>query len=324
MIQPKTFCAAFGWAPMVAVLMAAPGLAQDSAPQGAARAPDASQPVDEVVVRGRRMSEIESDLRIYIDKFLKQVAKPANGRGYARWDRRVCIGVHNLEATAAHYVVDRISRQAIDLGLEPGEPGCTPQVNIVFATNATETASFMVKSEPRMFRPMAGFAGADLGRAALDDFVKSERPVRWWHVSMPIGAHDHGLAIEVPADRTCAQAFCPPQVTVEGPSRIHNGTIDVLFDVIIIVDATRLTGTTWQQLADYLAVVSLAQINPKTNPAEFDSILNLFSNPTAYSGLTDWDRSYLKAIYTFDQERVTPLQHNEIVSRIADSELEAR
>ena len=74
MIQPKTFCAAFGWAPMVAVLMAAPGLAQDSAPQGAARTPDASQPVDEVVVRGRRMSEIESDLRIYIDKFLKQVA----------------------------------------------------------------------------------------------------------------------------------------------------------------------------------------------------------------------------------------------------------
>ena len=324
MIQPKTFRAANGWAPVVAVLMAAPGLAQDSPPQGAARPADASPPVDEVIVRGRRMSEIENDLRIYIDKFLTQVAKPANGRGYARWDRGVCVGVHNLESSAAHYIVDRISRQAIDLGLEPGEPGCMPQVNIVFATNASETASFMVKSEPRMFRPMAGFAGADLGRAALDDFVKSERPVRWWHVSLPISAHNHTLAIEVPAGRTCAQAFCPPQVTVEGPSRIHNGTIDVLFDVIIIVDATKLTGTTWQQLADYLAVVSLAQINPKTNPAEFDSILNLFSNPAAYSGLTDWDRSYLKAIYTFDQERVTPLQHNEIVSRIADSELEAR
>ena len=67
--------------------------------------------------------------------------------------------------------------------------------------------------------------------------------------------------------------------------------------MIIIVDATKLTGTTWQQLADYLAVVSLAQINPKTNPAAFDSILNLFSNPAAYSGLTDWDRSYFEALY---------------------------
>ena len=65
-------------------------------------------------------------------------------------------------------------------------------------------------------------------------------------------------------------------------------------------------------------MVSLAQINPKTDPAEFDSILNLFSNPVAYSGLTDWDRAYLKATYTFDQERITPLQRNEIVSAIAD------
>ena len=280
--------------------------------------------MDEVVVRGRRMSEVEDDLRIYIDKFLDQVAKPARGRGYARWNRSVCVGVHNLESTAAQYVVDRISRQAIDLGLEPGEPGCTPQVNIVFATNAKETASLMVKSQPRIFRPMAGFAGTDLGRAALDEFVEAERAVRWWHVSMPVSAHNGGLAIEVPAARLCGQPYCPPQVTVEGPSRIHNGVIDELFDVIIIVDATKLRGTTWQQLADYLAVVSLAQINPKTSPAEFDSILNLFSNPAAYSGLTDWDRSYLQALYNFDQERVAKLQHNEIVSRIADTELENR
>jgi hypothetical protein len=329
MIRSDTFRGATGVALVLAALVAAPGVAQDSSPgtaqesspRAAASIADASQPVDEVVVRGRRLGEIENDLRIYIDKFLTQVAKPARGRGYARWHRSVCIGVHNLEGSAAHYVVDRISREAIDLGLEPGEPGCTPQVNIVFATNAKETASLMVAREPRVFRPMAGFAGTDLGRAALDEFVNSERAVRWWHVSMPVSAHNGGLAIEVPAGRTCGEAYCPPQVTVEGPSRIHNGTIDQLWDVIIIVDATKLIGTTWQQLADYLAVVSLAQINPRTNPAEFDSILNLFSNPAAYSGLTDWDRSYLKALYTFDQEVVGTAQHNEIVSLISDSEL---
>jgi len=320
MVQPKTFRIAFGLAPVVAALVAAPGLAQDSSPQAAAGTADASQSVDEVVVRGRRLSEIESDLRIYIDKFLDEIAKPARGRGYARWHRSVCVGVHNLETTAAHYVVDRVSRLALDLGLEPGEPECTPQVNIVFATNAKETASLMVERQPRIFRPMAGFAGTDLGRAALEEFAKSERAVRWWHVSLPVSAHNGGLAIEVPAARLCGQPYCPPQVTVEGPSRIHNGTIDELWDVIIIVDATKLTGTTWQQLADYLAVVSLAQINPKADPAEFDSILNLFSNPAAYSGLTDWDRSYLQALYTFDQERVGPAQHNEIVSYIADKE----
>src|SRR5262252_4633839 len=129
MIPTKAFRTAFGLAAVAAALAAPPGLAQDSPPQGAARAADASQPIDEVIVRGRRMSEIESDLRVYIDKFLTQVAKPVTGRGYARWQRSVCVGVHNLENSAAQYVVDRISRQALELGLEPGEPGCTPQVN---------------------------------------------------------------------------------------------------------------------------------------------------------------------------------------------------
>jgi hypothetical protein len=321
MIQPKTFRIAFGLAPVVAALVAVPGRAQDSSPQAAARTADASQSVDEVVVRGRRLSEIESDLRIYIDKFLDEVAAPARGRGYARWHRGVCVGVHNLENTAAQYIVDWISKQAVDLGLEPGEPGCRPEVNIVFATNAAETASLMVKSQPRIFRPMAGYAGTDLGRDALDRFVKSEKAVRWWHVSRPVSAHDGGLAVET-GDKLCGQPYCAPQVNVQGPSRIHNGTIDELWDVIIIVDATKLTGTTWQQLADYLAVVSLAQIDPKADLADFDSILNLFSNPAAYSGLTDWDRSYLHALYTFDQERVLSAQHNEIVGRIADRERE--
>ena len=72
---------------------------------------------------GTELSEIEFDLRIYINKFLRQVVKPAPGRGYARWDRRVCVGVHHLEATAAEYVVDRISRQAIDLGVSRASPG---------------------------------------------------------------------------------------------------------------------------------------------------------------------------------------------------------
>src|SRR6476661_10037146 len=145
MVPSKTLRTPLRLAAAVAALAAAPGPAQESLPQGPTSTAGASQPIDEVIVRGRRMSEIEFDLRIYINKFLAEVAKPALERGYARWQRKVCVGVHNLESTAAQYVVDRISRQGLDLGLEPGEPGCRPQVNIVFATNASETASFMVK-----------------------------------------------------------------------------------------------------------------------------------------------------------------------------------
>jgi hypothetical protein len=295
-------------------------LAAQEAPPTAAAPSENAQVFDEVVVRGRRLEDIESDLRIHIRDFIGEVVSRPPGRGFARWYRSVCVGVYNLENSAAHYVVDRISRLAHEAGLEPGEPGCTPQANIVFATNAKETAAAMVESEPRMFMPAAGHAGMDLGRVALEQFVETEKAVRWWHVSLPVDARTGGAAIEL--TKNCGQAFCPPLVNVAGPSRIHNGTRDDLVYVIIIVDATQLKGTTWQQLADYLAVVALCQIDPDTNPAAFDSILNLFTNPKAYSGLTDWDRSYVRALYELDQERIESLQENEIVSRIADRELE--
>jgi len=159
-----------------------------------------------------------------------------------------------------------------EVGLEPGEPGCNPQVIIIFSTDAKQMAAGMVENEPRVFRPIAGYAGMDRGLEGLDLFVASEAAVRWW-------------------------------------------------DVIILVDVTKLNGTTWRQLGDYLAFVSLAQIDLNADPAEYDSILNLFSNPAAYSGLTDWDRQFIHALYRFNPERVARIQGNEIVSRIAKQEL---
>ena len=281
----------------------------------------ASAQDEEVVVRGRRLSEIEFDLRLYIRDFLKEIAAPARSRGYARWQRTVCIGVYNLENSAAQYIVDRISALALDVGLEPGEPGCRPDVNIIFSVDAAETAALMVENEPRVFRPVGGNAGMDLGMGALDDFVASDKAVRWWHVSMPVDARLGTPAIET-YNAACFRApFCYPEISVAGPSRIYSGIRDDLQHVIVIVDVSQLNGTSWQQIADYLAVISLAQIDPNTDPQEYDSILNLFSNPAAYSGLTDWDRHYVHALYGFDQERVTRMQGGEIVSRIARREL---
>jgi hypothetical protein len=276
-------------------------------------APGAGEPpagVEEVVVRGRRMSEIDEGLRIFVKDFIGEVVAKPPGRGYARWNRRVCIGVSNLQTDAAQYVVDRISKLAVEVGLNVGEPGCNPNVVVLFSTNAAFVASYMVENEPRMFRP-AGLGNNDmsLSRAALDAFVASERAVRWWHVSMPVDARTGNPAIAIPG-------LGYPNVAVAGPSRIHDGVRDDLLQVIIIVDATKLAGTTWQQLADYLAVISLAQVDPDANPAAFDSILNLFSNPRAYSGLTDWDKAYVRALYEFDQERNVRLQTGALVGTI--------
>lgn len=306
---------------LVTMLPSSIALAQGASEESESRpAPESAQADETVIVRGQRLGEIEFDLPRYVIEFIEETAAPARGRGFARWHRNFCVGVHNLADEPAQFIVDRISALALDVGLEPGEPGCNPDSIIVFSTNAQETASLMVESQPRVFRPAGGEAGVELGLAALDNFAATDRAVRWWHVSLPVDARHRQPAIEL-ANANCIKGIhCFPWIGVLGPSRIHSGIVDELKYVIIIVDATKLTGTSWRQLADYLAVVSLAQINPEADPQEFDSILNLFSNPAAYSGLTDWDESYLQSLYAFDQRRVVRLQRNEIVSRIVKQE----
>jgi hypothetical protein len=298
-----------------AVALSAGGaLAQESAPPTGGEPPAA---IDEVVVRGQRMSEIDDELRIYVRDFIGEVVKTPKGRGYARWHRQVCIGVHNLKRDAAQYIVDRISALALEVGLEPGEPGCAPEVIVIFTTDAAQLATTIVENDPRMFRPGGPMPDMTLSRAALEEFKSSQRAVRWWHVSMPVDARTGERAVVLPQD-----AGRYPTMTIDGPSFIHSGISDELRYVIIIVDGSKLGGKTWQQIADYLAVVSLAQVSPDANPAAFDSILNLFSNPKAYSGLTDWDRSYVRALYDFDQRRTPRGQTSDLVDEMARRELD--
>jgi hypothetical protein len=277
---------------------------------------EASQAVDEVVVRGQRMSEVEFDLQAYVRTFVDQITSLPPGRGYARWYRDVCIGVHNVQASAGQYIADRISLLAAQVGLEPGEPGCRPDVMIIFTTDGDTTASYIVENMPRLLRPADGLAGMSLGLEDLAEFTETDKPVRWWHVSMPVDARTGKRAMRMSQDELA------PVVNVAGPSRIHNGTRDDMYYILIVVDATQLRGKTWQQLGDYLAVVSLAQIDPHADLSAFDSILNLFENPLAYSGLTDWDLSYMRALYDFDQEQQPHLQANQLVSRMAKQERE--
>ena len=294
-------------------VLVAPAFAQDAPqPLEATRAPDVG---DEVVVRGRRMSDIEDGLRVEIGKFIGEIAATPAGRGFARWNGRVCVGVHNLENTAAQYIVDRVSRLALEVGLRPGEPGCSPDVIIIFTTDGRELATYLVEDEPKLLRP-TGEGGVHRGLAGLDKFAESDKAVRWWQLSMPVSAQSGITAIELP------NGLGPPVIPVAGPSRIHSGIVDALQRVIIIVDSTKLTGTTWQQLGDYIAVVSLAQVDLETNPTAFDSILNLFTNPAAYTGLTDWDRTYMQALYQFDQERNPNLQRGALTGEMLRLELE--
>lgn len=251
-------------------------------------APPVAQ-VEDVLVEGRRLEDRAAD-------FVRRAVAPARGRGLGRWQGRVCVGVINLRTEAARFIVDRVSHVASDLGLEVGRPGCEANIVIVFAEDASSVAQQLAQERRRAFRP--GTSGLDRGEAAFQTFQTTDRPVRWWQLSMPVDAETGRRATRLPGDFGLGgQPTSPHIVTLA--SRLNTQIRDDIFKAFVIVDIDKVSGFTVQQLSDYFALVAFAQIDPDAEVSGYDSILNLFDgNGPQLQGMTEWDWSYLVALYS--------------------------
>lgn len=268
---------------------------QAPAPQSAETQP--SSQLEDVVVEGRRL---EALVRSYVN----DVSQPASHRGLARWNRPICVGVVNLRNEVGQYVIDRISDLARELDVQAGEPGCHPNILIVATSDGAALASAVVADRPRNFD--LHHNGTDGGARAFRNFRTGDQPVRWWQTSMPTDS-DSGLrAVRLPGDIDPATGRpTAPFINVRGASRIRTQIRDDMIRSIIIVDVERLGGANVVQLGDYLALVALAQVDAEADTSAYPTILNLFADPaSAPPGLTDWDRSYLTALYEQDQMRI--------------------
>jgi hypothetical protein len=275
--------------------LAAGAAAAQEAPQTPAA--QRSAQLDEVVVEGRQLEAL-------VRNFVTDVSQPANNRGLARWNRPVCVGAVNLRNEVGQYVIDRISDVARELEVEAGEPGCRPNVLIVAAVDGAGLASALVEDRPRNFDLRHN--GTDAGTRAFRNFRTGDQPVRWWQISMPIDSETGGRAVRLPGDIDPASGQpSAPEIHVFAASRLRTQIRDDLVRSVIIVDVDRLGGASLVQLADYLALVALAQVDAEADTAPYPTILNLFADPaSAPAGLTDWDRSYLTALYEHDQLRI--------------------
>ncbi|WP_332677664.1 hypothetical protein [Brevundimonas sp.] len=251
--------------------------------------------LEDVIVDARRLEEAAE---AYVDL----VAAPARRRGLARWHDGICVGVANFEPPLAQQLADQVSDVARSLGLRAHEPECHPSVLIIATTDAARFAQEFVAVRPVLFR--VGSPGMDRGAASLREFMSEDRPVRWWHVSLPINSETGMPVIRMPGEVNGAAAGpgavmdYAPITEVDSPSRLSSQYVDVLKRVFIIIDVDRLNGATAEQLGAYVAMVALAQVDPKADTRAFDTILNLFDDPAAApAGLSGWDLAYLDGLY---------------------------
>ncbi|WP_054111913.1 hypothetical protein [Brevundimonas sp. AAP58] len=293
---------------------------QDPVAQQAPAQPDVAVELEDVVVTGRSLDTM-------IRNFVGEVAEPNRGRGLARWDGEICVGVSNLQADAAQYLADRVSTVAEDLGLQPGAPGCAPNILVIATDDAEGIARTLVSERRRAFR--MGGAGMDRGGSALEDFVETDRPVRWWQMAVPVDAETGARATRLAGD--CNGIKCgggggqtvlafAPSTNVFAASRLRTQFVDNLIRAVVIVDVDQVRDVSILQLADYIAMVSLAQIDPDADTRGYASILNVFNDPDGSASLTNWDQAFLGGLYAAERNAAAQIaRRSEIVDAIHDA-----
>lgn len=211
----------------------------------------------------------------------------------ARWRHPVCAGVTGLSQQNAQFVVDRVSQRAAELGLRLGQPGCTANVLVVFTSDANGQAA-SISREPSDPASGTGRSGETLGLAAYSEFLHSTAPVRWWQVTRP--TTDLGQ-VAARNDRL-GEA---PRLNVPERGRLGQTTFTSMSHVIVIADLRQLNGVRLGALADYIAMVVLAPVEPSAELGAGASVLNLFTDHAAgragADGLTSADLAYLREVY---------------------------
>ncbi len=270
---------------------------------GTASAQDAQTTTDDetVVVVGR------PDV---VRSFVGEITTTSVGSNQiARWGAGVCPRVVGLRSDWGRQIVDRVSQRAAQLSLSVGGPGCRWNIIVAVTPEADRIAREVVENNRGELGYYSERGQRTMGRDALAEFQASDAPVRWWRVNHL--ATEDGMGLN------------GGTMQVRDASRLRSTTREDFRFVLIVVDQTQIEGVELNALADYLAMVSLAQVDPTANTADAPSILNL-CHPAAGatpSEMTDWDFAFLQGLYEANQYASSETrQVNDIARRMLEAD----
>lgn len=282
--------------------------------------PPVASNVDSVVVVGSRLEQAAQD-------FVQNVnIDPPLGTLPGRWNKPLCISVANFRAPWGRFIVDGLTRHALDVDLDVSGPGCRPNVLIIATDDGPAMADAVVKQDRRRFRPPVDHSSQDL--TDLNDFRRSDAAVRWWQVTYPRalegGELMGGRANYVETWAKLNQGLAVPKLAVRNPSLIAPTIRYDIETVTVVVDLSKTADVSMSALTDYLALVTLAQIDPRERFEGQPTILNMFSQPERYDSMTDWDQDYLHAVYSANLTRISVRGHQAEVARALVARRQAR
>jgi hypothetical protein len=223
--------------------------------------------------------------RKYVDRV---GGAPQFATSLATWRTPICIETVNLEPQAVLVLTSQIAARAAAVGVETKTQACRPNLTLIGTSDGRFTATDLVAAYPKAF--IASGAATQGDRRDLRRFAERDAPVRWWTI-----------AAEFDKDR---RAFAEPlwgRMTVtretESAPMFNQSLVRAMVQTLVIIDATETGSVPAAALADYVAMVVLAEVNPDADLGADATVLNLWEPASGIAGMTAWDERYLSALY---------------------------
>ena len=160
---------------------------------------------------------------------------------------------------------------------------CQPNFVIVVTSEPDHVLRGWYAQDPHLF--------GDAAPSQIRHFIESfSNPVRVWRNVRRGRIATTRLGHFVPSNN---QADSSPLATT--------ASLD-FYSVFSIVDGSRIGRLNWTQLADYIGLAGLANIDPDADVGGAPSILRLFSQAPPPGGLSNWDAAFLKTLYHSDPQ----------------------
>ncbi|MBX3564659.1 MAG: hypothetical protein KF730_08800 [Sphingomonas sp.] len=244
-------------------------------------------------------------------QFVTSVVTTFDGQ-LARFHDPICPIVIGLPDEYGAMIVKRIQAVAAEAGAEvPRNGKCEPNLVVIIAADADKLVKQLRKQLPGMF---AGLPTQELRRALRDG------PVHVWN-TIQVQNEDGQTARTGTIDGGLGDA---PTMLVKSVSMINASVQQAVVQSVIVLDDDALIDKSINQIAEYIAMRTLAGARPPVNGSvAADTILTLFDpGAIAPPGLTLIDRSYLEGVYKVRPTGRSVSQRNAISKLIRDNSLE--
>ena len=138
--------------------------------------------------------------------------------------------------------------------------------------------------------------------------IRATKPIRVWYNVMSVCPYGRATyEIQGSEDGSRAYIRC---VDGDMGSKLRWVTVRKIVSAIVVADSALIEERTIGQLADYIAMIGLAQLRRNVETGSVPTILRLFADaaPKATQHLSRWDEAFLRSLYATDVESVVQLK----------------